>query len=164
MPALTPENSWIAGMAADHIPAPAGWWPPAPGWWIVLALCIAAIILLLRWLRNPHRRLRKLALRELERIEQQQEAPQQVATGIQNVLRRYALSRFGRNRTAKLSGTPWLEFLVTEGAQALAGDAGTNLLAASYGSKVPDMRNTWLMGARQFIRRSGSRRRRKCST
>lgn len=164
MPALTPENSWVASLAPDHIPAPAGWWPPAPGWWIVLALCIAVILILLIWLRNPHRRLRRLALRELARIEQQRTDPQQVATEIQNVLRRYALSRFGRPGTARLSGTNWLDFLVTEGAQALAGDAGTTLLAASYGSNAADMRNTWLLGARQFIRKSGSRRRRKCST
>ena len=33
-----------------HLPAPLGWWPLAPGWWIVGALVFALLIAGLIWL------------------------------------------------------------------------------------------------------------------
>ena len=45
-----------------HLPEASLWWPPAPGWWISLALILLLAWLLpslLRWLR--HKPLRRLS-------------------------------------------------------------------------------------------------------
>ena len=52
-----------------HLPAPISWWPPAPGWWLLL-FGIPTLLILLAWLWRWVRRktVRKLALAELESI------------------------------------------------------------------------------------------------
>jgi len=38
-----------------HLPAPLSWWPPAPGWWLLLTLLVA-IALLGGYLLHRYRR------------------------------------------------------------------------------------------------------------
>ena len=59
-----------------HLPDAIGWWPPAPGWWVVIALLAAGLGYLawrafLRWQFNGPRRyaLRQLARYEAEYLE-----------------------------------------------------------------------------------------------
>jgi len=35
----------IARMRELHLPDPVGWWPPAPGWWVVAVLVAIALVL-----------------------------------------------------------------------------------------------------------------------
>ena len=54
-----------------HLPAPVGWWPPAPGWWLLAGLMLAVIIWLF-WRWQQQRRSEQgleLALSELERLQ-----------------------------------------------------------------------------------------------
>jgi len=47
-----PTNDPLAGLRDIHLPAAIGWWPPAPGWWMLLGfiiLCIAVSYFWLRW-------------------------------------------------------------------------------------------------------------------
>jgi hypothetical protein len=93
-----------------HLPAPVGWWPPAPGWWL-----LTGIFLLLTggslwlWRRYRRRRYRRLALRELELLEQLPSA--ELAAGLSRLLRRAALCHFTRGECAGLAGEAWLNFL-----------------------------------------------------
>lgn len=157
---MTPASNWLAQLAPDHAPPPPGWWPPAPGWWLLAALLIAFAIGLVLWWRNPRRRLRQAALRELARVGASTGNSNVIAAGIENVLRRFALAHFGQARVARLSGEAWLAFLVAEGADSLSGGPGRSLIAAAYGGQVPDARALWLAGARRFVQRAGRRRRR----
>ena len=54
-----------------HLPDTSLWWPPAPGWWVLLIFVVLlAIVLPLLLKRLRQRPMRQLALRELERIRQ----------------------------------------------------------------------------------------------
>ncbi len=98
-----------------HLPEPVSWWPPAPGWWGLLALgclLLVAALLIRRW-RN-RRYLRRLALQELQRIEQQyrqHREPVELARAISVLLRRTAISHYPRHDIAGLTDANWLAFL-----------------------------------------------------
>lgn len=97
-----------------------GWWPPALGWWLVLAaLALLPLIvpLLLRgyrywrllaredWRRDAVERLRALQRRVAK------EEPKVVAAELSELLRRIAVARCGRDACAGLHGEAWVEWL-----------------------------------------------------
>jgi hypothetical protein len=97
----------------DAIP----WWPPAPGWWVVLGVAgLVVLVFAIRyWLRysglmpgwrNDARR----QLRVLHQALRKQE-PREVAGRLSILLRRVALARGGRQQVAGLSGERWLTWL-----------------------------------------------------
>ncbi|ALC14943.1 hypothetical protein DSOUD_0143 [Desulfuromonas soudanensis] len=93
-----------------HLPAAIGWWPPAPGWWLLLGLgvlLLAGVWLLRR--RHRHTRNRRLALAELEELAQGPTEGQ--AAALSRLLRRAALCYFPPADCAGLCGEAWLEFL-----------------------------------------------------
>ncbi len=147
--------SWLVQLAADRAPPPAGWWPPAPGWWLSALLAVAlgvALVAGLRWWHAPHRRYRRAALRELKLIRARAVAGTAAARAIENLLRRYAVALYGRDRVARLSGAHWLEFASTAGGASLAGDAGRSLLAAAFGAGSEADPESWFAAAAEFIR------------
>lgn len=96
-----------------HLPEPVGWWPPAPGWWILATLVL--ILLFAVWLMIRARRrgaICRAARKELGRIRQ---APglsdQQRIARISILLRRVSVSVFPRTEVAGLTGRGWLQFL-----------------------------------------------------
>lgn len=101
-----------------HLPPPPGIWPPAPGWWMLLAATIAGAL----WFAYRHRRARplRIALRELDAVAQTHARTQdavELARGVGAVLRRYALSRFPEACPAGLDTRAWLDFLDAHGGQ-----------------------------------------------
>ena len=99
-----------------HLPEPVSWWPPAPGWWLVLALVIGLAALAVWLYRRPRRAKapRRLALRELERISRDYAVhrdPQRLAVQLSVLLRRTAISLFPRAEAAGLTGEAWLVYL-----------------------------------------------------
>ncbi len=157
------KPDWLAQLAPAHAPPPPGWWPPAPGWWVLAALAVAlAGGALWRW-HTPRRRLRRAALRELRRIGSADADLRHSAGAIENLLRRYAMAVFGRERVARLTGAAWLAFLGTEGGAPLAGESGRHLLSTAFGGEAYDERPSWLAGADAFVRCAGreARARRK---
>jgi len=152
------DNDWLAQLAPEHAPLVPLWWPPAPGWWILAVLLLATIVGALLWWRQPRRRLRRVALRELRRLQSYDADIPQTARTVQNLLRRYALAAFGPDRVARLSGEAWLQFIAVRGAASLGGPLGKSLLAASFGAKTTDRqaqdRAAWCAAAEQFLRRA----------
>lgn len=142
---------WLSQLAPAHAPAAISWWPLAIGWWIVIGLFVIAIAGFVYWFYRPSNRLRRLALRELTRIEKFTHDDGLLAREVEHLLRRYALTRFGREQVAGLSGKDWIAFVIAHGGQAWAGDSGARLLQAAYGGQVYPDRNNWLKGARAFI-------------
>lgn len=139
-------------LAPAHAPAPPGWWPPAPGWWVLLLLILLAVAALIVWLRRPRRRMRLLALQELQQLERANIDDAALAGRLQNLLRRYAIVRFGPEPVAQLSGERWIVFLADNGGTALAGETGSDLLRAAYGGAGDTRRAQWLSATRQFLK------------
>jgi hypothetical protein len=98
------------------------------------------------------RRVRRAALAELARIRSLDAASQPRA--IQHLMRRYALSVYGAQAVANLSGRAWLHFIEAHGGAAFAGSSGQDFLAAAYGNDAPAAPPEWLLAAEAFIRRS----------
>ncbi|MEM7279280.1 MAG: DUF4381 domain-containing protein [Pseudomonadota bacterium] len=99
-----------------HLPEAIGWWPLAPGWWVVIALAIVALGFLFRaWLRIRARgAARRYALRELNVIEleyQESRNPVQFGANLSELLRRTMLAYAPRHDVAGLTGDAWLEWL-----------------------------------------------------
>ena len=148
--------NWLSELAPPRAPPLPGWWPPAPGWWILAALAVAlAGGALWRW-RSPRRRLCRVALRELRRIGSADVDLRHSARAIENLLRRYAIAVFGRERVARLTGEAWLAFLAAEGGAPLAGEQGRRLLSTAFGGKAYDELPSWLAGADAFVRCAGA--------
>jgi len=129
---LTPEP--LAGLRGYHLPEAVAWWPPAPGWWllaaVVLALAVGLTLYLLR--RRRRRAAARLALEELAGLRSALAARQGVdvfLSGLSRLLRRFALTRFPRNRVAGLTGQPWMDFLDEHGGHGRFRNGSGRLLA-----------------------------------
>jgi len=101
------------------------WWPPGPGWWILAAGVIAAVVLAWRfrsvlrlripipvitlgdWRWDAARQLRALR-RQVQRDEL---VLKEAAGAISELLRRIAMARLGRAACAGLTGPDWLAWL-----------------------------------------------------
>ncbi|MCP5141427.1 MAG: DUF4381 domain-containing protein [Gammaproteobacteria bacterium] len=98
-----------------HLPPDIGWWPLAPGWWLLALLVIVLIGLLIWWLRRPSPRKPVQAARaELKRLDadfQVHHDPQRLAQALSTLLRRAAISLFPRAEVAGLTGDAWLAWL-----------------------------------------------------
>lgn len=88
-----------------HPPEAPSWWPPAPGWWLVLVLALALALIALRWLPAWWRRLqlRRRMFAALERAA--------TAAEISQLLRLAVLARFPERGAAGLHGESWAAFL-----------------------------------------------------
>jgi len=145
-------KSLISQLAPAHAPAAPGLWPPAPGWWGLAVLLLVMLGLWVAWLRRPVRRLRRAALRELRQLEAGATNDTRLAQGLELLLRRYAMARFGAATVGRLSGDSWIEFVAGHGGKDLSGTAGRELLRAAYGGGGSGGRERWLRGARGFLR------------
>jgi hypothetical protein len=105
-------------------------WPPAPGWWIVAAAGLAAVVILsaaalARYRANAYRR---EALRQLDAVDSE---------GISTVLKRTALAAWPREQVATLTGSAWLAFLDrTARTTAFTSGAGRHIEALAFGGAV----------------------------
>jgi len=126
------------------LPAPAPWWPPAPGWYalgfvVLLVVVWRGAVAWLRWRRNAYRR---QALAELEALESalaSGESAADLLPRIPEILKRAAIAAYGRPTAAPLAGAPWIEFLDrTAGRPLFAGKIGQLLLEFSYGTPTAD--------------------------
>ncbi len=151
---MSPPSSpaWLAQLAPAHAPPPPGWWPLAPGWWGLALLLTVALAGLAYWQSRPAVRIRRSALRELDKLEATPVDDQALARSLEHLLRRYAVARYGRDAVASLCGDHWIAFVLAHGGSAWAGTAGIALLRAAYGGPVEAERQRWLSGARAFLK------------
>lgn len=97
-----------------HLPATGGFWPPAPGWWvlavlILVALALVVVALLRRRRRNRWRRQAILALTDLE---QSAEPTPSWFARLNILLKQAARECHPGSRPQALSGSAWVDFLI----------------------------------------------------
>jgi hypothetical protein len=100
------------------------WWPPAPGWWLLIGAIALIGFAVYRWhailrLRVPipgvtlgtWRWDAAAALRALRRRARSGQDPKTTAGELSELLRRIAMARLGRDACAGLTGQAWLDWL-----------------------------------------------------
>lgn len=114
-------NDALEQLKDIHLPSDVSWWPLALGWWVLLALFFimmaTALYLYIRSLRKTKRELViEQSLLLFHHIQQQSLNPKELLMELSELLRRTAISLYGRDVTANLAGNEWLEFLNKHGA------------------------------------------------
>ena len=108
------------------VPDPVPWWPPAPGWYGVIAIVLVAAIWVAfrswkRWKANAYRR---SALTVLEGAGDSSE--------IVTTLKRTALAAFPRSEVASLTGDAWCDWLEEKGAAPIEQKARESLARSVF--------------------------------
>lgn len=120
--------------------APA-WWPPAPGWWLVLGV-VVLVAVLFAWRTARRRRRRAAILRLFDDAVDRAGTPSQQVAAMSELLRRAARRKNASADT--LEGEAWLRFLDTglaqpvfaAGAGALLRDGGFRADVAAHESEA----------------------------
>ncbi len=98
------------------LPSEPGFWPLAPGWWVMLALLLAlAMWLGLKWYRHRQRKKRWLAInQQLSDIEfdyQKDHNSQKLLTELSMFLRRFVKHQLQQPQATSLAGDDWVAYL-----------------------------------------------------
>ena len=124
-----------------HLPDAISWWPPAIGWWILLALVIAAFILIPKlYRRMTYTPLNKVANSTFNNIVDKYNENNNVSDFViqtSQFLRQTAMSYCGREEVAQLTGEKWVQALnsITE-QDYFNDDIKQNLVNAPYQKNI----------------------------
>lgn len=122
------------------------WWPPAPGWWLLLGGILLMSYAIWRWRTTLRLRVpipgitlgswrwdAAAALRDLRRRERAGLDAKTAAGELSELMRRIAMARLGRDACAGLTGAEWLEWLAANDPQGFPWqERGQILLSAPY--------------------------------
>jgi hypothetical protein len=95
-----------------HLPGAVAWWPPAIGWWVLLAMTLGVLIVMLFVYRRRYRE--RAAIRGFKSVANalaDGADPSVCIQRISMILRRFAMSIGGTPEVAGLTGERWLRFL-----------------------------------------------------
>lgn len=97
-----------------HLPQTGGFWPPAPGWWVLAVVLILAVAALAWLARRHHRRNRwlRLAKAELASLERTASKEPQWFTQLNRLLKRVARERYPEEHPEAQSGEQWAACLL----------------------------------------------------
>ncbi len=99
-----------------HNPVAISWWPPAPGWYVLVVLVLLIIIAAVFAFKYYKRKnsIKKTAMDQFKLIQQayarDSNAPQAVQA-LNKLLRQVSLAKAPRENVASLFGLQWLQFL-----------------------------------------------------
>lgn len=139
-----------------HLPDPVGWWPLAPGWWLLAGLMLAMIAWLFwRWRQQKRgEHALELALHELERLQGKHgKNTKDLLRELSVLLRRVAISQYGRQQVSGLTGAAWVKFLDDRAGKTLfAGKLAHLLTEVPYRPETQAETTALLQAIRQWIR------------
>lgn len=136
---MQPDSSPLDQLADIHLPDGVSWWPLAPGWWILLALLVSAIIGFFIWRhRQQQNHYRVIAQQELSAIYahyQQANNAAEYLHAVSVLLRRTALTAYPHSFNASIKGKEWLNWLDSVCPtlnEKFSGELGQSLLTSAY--------------------------------
>jgi len=99
-----------------HLPDPIGWWPLAPGWWVLIVLAMVGLgwLLLMAWRTWQFNAPRRYAIQALAIVETEylsHRDPVMLGQQLSELLRRGMLAYAPRHEVAGVTGEPWLAWL-----------------------------------------------------
>jgi hypothetical protein len=124
-----------------HLPGAIGWWPPAPGWWLLAALVLVGVALCaVHYYRGRHKRAALRAMTRVRSALEQGAEPVACLQYVSTVLRRFAMTSSAAASAdgaaadvPGLIGERWLKFLDSRwGKTEFSAGLGRKLLAAPY--------------------------------
>ncbi|KTD34331.1 hypothetical protein Lmor_1728 [Legionella moravica] len=106
----------LAQLKDIHLPDPIGWWPLAPGWYVVMSMMFLLIIGIAYWSYKQHinglAKRKALGLLHIYKENYLKDRNVQIASArISELLRRVALVYFPRAEVASIHGDDWIDFL-----------------------------------------------------
>lgn len=116
------------------------WWPPAPAWYLVLAIAgLLAGLWTMRFVTRWHQnRYRRIAIKELSAMQIGD------VRELSELLKRVALVSYPTEQVASLTGKPWADFLRLEVQGAQFGHPMTSPLETATSDPDPDVdSDTW---------------------
>ncbi|CDZ76004.1 hypothetical protein BN59_00268 [Legionella massiliensis] len=154
------ETQALAKLHDIHLPELIGWWPLAPGWYLLLLIALLVLGLIIYWVHrsHKHRRAKLQALVLLQGYEQeyQDEAnSQQSSMKVSELLRRVALAYYPREEVASLQGEAWLNFLTKTSKGIDFNTLSNYLLALPYQPSKPVDLGPLFDNARRWIKQRG---------
>ena len=138
---MNPAASPLEALRPIHAAPPPELWPPAPGWWLLLALLLGLLVAASVWGWHRYRqyRFRCQVLHEIDYITNSysNDNTSNYLAEIGVLLRRIALRRYPSERVASLTGGDWLQFLdSTGGGGAFSNGVGQLLESGPYRPRV----------------------------
>lgn len=111
------ESDPLQQLRDVHLPADPNWWPPAPGWWLLAAVVLAAVAWLIFKAVQAYRR--RAPLRTAERLLKELLAAQQrgdidAAEFLHQgneLIKRVLVRAYGYREYAPMAGQTWLQAL-----------------------------------------------------
>ncbi|GGC75044.1 DUF4381 domain-containing protein [Marinobacter halophilus] len=104
----------LAQLRDIHLPETGGFWPPAPGWWLVGALVLISLAaVLLFWRRHKRNTLWQRQARDLlVDLEQSPRKDSRWFCELNALLKRVARQAFPERNPEVMSGHEWVDFLL----------------------------------------------------
>ena len=111
-----PTSNDLSALHDIHLPKAIGWWPLAPGWYllaiITIIFCLLIIVLSRRYYRNTQAKRKALLTLTVYQQQYEQEGNSQCASAqVSELLKRVALVYYPRQEVASLQGEAWITFL-----------------------------------------------------
>ena len=112
---MNPQDP-LAALHPLRTPDAIGWWPPAPGWWLLALLAISAVVALV-YLWRKHRRAnayRRQALAQLQQLQTDYQTHRDKLLHLGHInalLKSAALQAYPRSDIAAQHGEAWRGFL-----------------------------------------------------
>ena len=133
-------NDPLTELKDIHLPEAVSWWPPAMGWWLLLALGLSLFIVCIWWWqrRRKSNAYRRQALQELSKIYShwlQNNDSYYFIHNVQLLLRRSALAAYPAQDIPALNGDRWAAWLQSSLPTSSAGADFTALGSGLYKAK-----------------------------
>jgi hypothetical protein len=151
------EGDALAQLKDIHLPPPIGWWPLAPGWYVVMSLIFIWVVCCLycayqRYL-NGRPKKQALVLLDLYAIQYAKEGTTQATSArISELLKRVALVYYPRQQVASIHGQEWIDFLNTTSKKLDFESVKTMLLDSPFKPNEPINLNPLITLAKLWIK------------